>query len=152
MHSQNRFRYVKGAVNISGENEVVLLAANTKDSKNAMSSQVLVLREKDPQEQINELLGKGQINEAQAVFAQKSVKNAENFQKNKKEFYLNAGWQMLNTGHPEQVLQFFKMSDVDPRELIVLFEDLSKDLRPALNSHIGALSGLTYLERKYRLI
>ena len=59
---------------------------------------------------------------------------------------------MLNTGHPEQVLQFFKMSDVDPRELIVLFEDLSKDLRPALNSHIGALSGLTPLGRKYGLI
>ena len=29
-----------------------------------MQSQILVLREKDPQEQINELLGKGQINEA----------------------------------------------------------------------------------------
>ena len=68
-NSQNRFRYVKGAVNISGDHEVVLLASNTKDTKSAMQSQVLVLREKDPQEQINELLGKGQINEAQAVFA-----------------------------------------------------------------------------------
>ena len=43
---------------------------------------------------------------------------------------------MLNTGYPEHVLQFFKMSDIDPRELIILFDDLTRDLRPALNDHI----------------
>ena len=48
MNSQNRFRYLKGAVNIAGDNEIVLLATNTKDSKNTMQSKVLVLREKDP--------------------------------------------------------------------------------------------------------
>ena len=57
---------------------------------------------------------------------------------------------MLNTGHPEKVLQFFKMSDVDPRELIVLFDDLTKDLRPALNDHLGTMQGLTPLDRVYR--
>ena len=59
---------------------------------------------------------------------------------------------MLNTGHPEHVLQFFKKSDVDPRELIMLFDDLSKDLRPALNDHISAMSGLTKLEWMYKTI
>jgi len=59
---------------------------------------------------------------------------------------------MLNTGRPEQVLQFFKMSDVDPRELIVLFEDLTKDLRPQLNDHIGDLRGLTPLGLRYKAV
>lgn len=59
---------------------------------------------------------------------------------------------MLNTGKPEQVLQFFKMSDVDPRELIILFEDLTKDLRPALNDHIERLSDQKVLEKMYKQI
>ena len=53
---------------------------------------MIVLREKDHQEQINELIGMGRINEAQEVFLTKSSKNADNFQKKKKEFNLNAGW------------------------------------------------------------
>ena len=83
---------MKGAVNTAGENEVILLAANQKEAKNTTQAQVIVLREKDPQDQINELLGLGRISEAQEVFLTKSVKNAENFQKKKKEFNLNAGW------------------------------------------------------------
>jgi len=78
-NAKERYRYVKGSVNIAGDNEIILLATNTKESSKTEQSRVLVLREKDSQEQINELLGKGQISEAQAVFAQKSVKNAENF-------------------------------------------------------------------------
>jgi len=111
---------------------------------------VIVLREKDAQNQIEALLGMGRINEAQEVFLTKSTKNADNFQRNKKEFNLNAGWQMLNTGRPEQVLQFLKMSDVDPRELIMLFKELELDLRPNLNDHVRHLNKKhIYLLDKY---
>ena len=59
---------------------------------------------------------------------------------------------MLNTGRPEQVLQFFKMSDIDPRELIILFDDLTRDLRPALNDHIRQLKDLKDLNTQYRVL
>jgi len=46
------------------------------------------------------------------------------------------------------------MSDIDPRELIILFEDLTKDLRPALNDHIDRdrISTQNVLDRMYRKI
>ena len=46
--SPHKFKYVKGAVNTAGENEVILLAANQKEAKNTVQAQVIVLREKDP--------------------------------------------------------------------------------------------------------
>lgn len=58
-NAKERYRYVKGSVNIAGDNEIILLATNTKESSKTEQSRVLVLREKDSQEQINELLGKG---------------------------------------------------------------------------------------------
>ena len=48
MSSTQTFKYVKGAVNTAGENEVILLAANQKEAKNMTQAQVIVLREKDP--------------------------------------------------------------------------------------------------------
>ena len=57
---------------------------------------------------------------------------------------------MINTGKPEQTLQFFKMTDVDPRELIILFDDLTKDLRPALNDHICQLRDGQDLNKHYQ--
>lgn len=56
---------------------------------------------------------------------------------------------MLNTGKPDQVLQFFKNSDVDPRELIMLFKDLESDLRPYLNDHVRLNRGHVYLLERY---
>lgn len=150
--AKEKYRYTKASVNIAGDNEIVILATNVKENSKTEQSRVLVLREKDSQEQINELLGKGEIIEAQAVFNQKSVKNAENFHKKQKEFQLNAGWQMFNTGQPERVFQFFKMSDVDPRELIVLFDDLTRDLRPTFNEHMTSLGNVVSLDRKYKSI
>ena len=57
---------------------------------------------------------------------------------------------MLNTGNPEAVLRFLKMSDIDPRELIVLFDDLTTCLRPALNDHVRQLQHLRHLEQVYK--
>ena len=56
---------------------------------------------------------------------------------------------MLNNGQPEQVLNFLKMSDIDPRELIILFDDIQKDLRPALNDHIRSMRQNKDLKQVY---
>lgn len=45
-------------------------------------------------------------------------------QKNK-EFNLDAGWQLLlNRVDYQKVVDWFKLADIDPRELILLFKDL----------------------------
>jgi hypothetical protein len=33
---------------------------------------------------------------------------------------------MLNFGQPDQIKQYFKQTDLDPRELILLFKELTK--------------------------
>ena len=135
----NKFKYLKASIN-PHENEIILLAGNTKDSKNVEHTRVYVLREKDVQEQINFLLGMGLIDEAHSVFLTKQTKNTTNFNKKNKEFCLNAGWQMLNTGKPENILRFFRQTDVDPRELIMLFKDLMEILRGAMHDHARPIS------------
>jgi len=156
--SQNKFKYTRCAVNPIGDNsEIVLLAQNEKTGTKTTQTTMIVLREKDAQEQIKELVGKGKIQEAHDIFVRRTAaKNTENFSRIKKEFDLNAGWQMLNLGHPEKMLSFFKNSDVDPRELIILFDDLQKDLRPALSlhievNHISKMRGLHQTYSSYQL-
>ena len=52
----------------------------------------------------------------------------------------------------EQVLNFLKMSDIDPRELIILFDDIQKDLRPALNDHIRSMRQNKDLKQLYNTL
>ena len=59
---------------------------------------------------------------------------------------------MLNSGKPEHVLNFLKMSDVDPRELITLFDDIAEDLRPALNDHIRTMRSSVTLSKQYETL
>ena len=101
--------------------EVVLLANNTKDSKNSVQTEVHVMREVNIDEQIDGLLFAGQIKEARDIFINRQ-KNMDKYIEKLKQFNLDAGWQMLNTGHPGQIKQYFKQTDVDPRELILLFK------------------------------
>ena len=49
-NAAQKFQYIKASIN-PNENEIVLLATNTKDAKNAKpQSKVFVLREKDTEE------------------------------------------------------------------------------------------------------
>ena len=61
---------------------------------------------------------------------------------------------MLNIGQPEKMLRHFKLSDVDPRELIFLFDELQQALRPALNDHTNTnhIQGTTTLKKFYNAI
>ena len=56
---------------------------------------------------------------------------------------------MLNTGQPDNILNFFKMSDVDPRELIMLFKDLYEELRSSLSEHCKLQTKHKYLSEYY---
>jgi len=48
----------------------------------------------------------------------------------------------------------FKLTDVDPRELIFLFDELLQALRPALNDHIqpNHIQQTTTLAKAYRQV
>lgn len=133
------FVYSKSVVNPIGDNnEIVIIAENknTKSGGKTTQTQMIVLREVDAKVQIDSLLGLGRIDEANEIFNLKNAsKNTDNFNLMKKQFNLNAGWQMLNIGQPEKMNRHFKLSDVDPRELIFLFDELQQALRPALNDH-----------------
>ena len=50
------------------------------------------------------------------------------------------------------MLNFLKMSDVDPRELIILFDDIAEDLRPALNEHIQTMRSTETLSKNYEAL
>ena len=91
----------------------------------------------------------GKVKEAQEVFISKHAKNTENFQKSLKQFNLDAGWQLLNIGKPDKVLNFFKQSEVDPRLLIMLFKELQEDLRPTLNDHVTNIGRHIFLSSQY---
>ena len=60
---------------------------------------------------------------------------------------------MLNIGEPKKMNKHFKMSDVDPRELIFLFDELQQALRPALNDHTNTsqVQKTTTLKKFYSL-
>ena len=153
-----KFEYCKSVVNPVGENnEIVIVAENTnaKSGGKTTQTQMIVLREVDAKLQIDNLLGLGRIEEANEVFNLKNAsKNTENFNRNRKQFNLNAGWQMINIGQPEHMNRHFRLSDVDPRELIFLFDELLQALRPALNDHIqpNHIQQTTTLAKAYRQV
>ena len=52
------------------------------------------------------------------------MKGGDQFKEKKKKFSLNAGWVLLtNSVDYEQVLSNFKLTDMDPREIILLFNE-----------------------------
>lgn len=60
---------------------------------------------------------------------------------------------MLINGWPQEVPDFFIKSNVDPRELIILFDELQKDLRPSFNEHIHNQRNMnTTLRRQYNTL
>lgn len=87
------------------------------------------------------MLHEVRIKDAIEVFNTRSAKNTENYFRLKKKFDLDAGWQLLLSGEPEQAKNYLRNSDVDPRELILMIDDLRDALRPAINSHMRKKEG-----------
>ena len=56
---------------------------------------------------------------------------------------------MLNTGRPKEILYWFKNTDVDPRELLLLFKDLTVTSQVLIQDHVKTLP-LNYLCDTYR--
>ena len=130
----SKFRFKTSSMNPL-ESEIILLANNTKEAKNTVQSEIYVMREITYEEQVDGLLGQGRIDEAREVFLTRGPKTELNYMQKFKMFHLDAGWQLLNTGRPKEILNWFKNTDVDPRELLLLFKDLTTNSQ-ALMDHL----------------
>lgn len=76
-----------------------------------------------PEDQIDFLLGTGRIKEAKDIFLIKENKGA-NFQNRLKQFNIDAGWvYLLQQLDFENVIANFKQTDIDPREIVLLFKE-----------------------------
>ena len=76
-----------------------------------------------PEEQIQYLLGTGRIKEAKEIFLLKENKG-QNFNNKLKQFNADAGWVYLNQQLDfENVVTNFKQTEIDPREIVLLFKE-----------------------------
>jgi len=120
----NKFRYKSATINIAGT-DIYLAAHNVKEAKNTVQSEIHLMKEVTVQEQIDYLLGTCRIQEAREVFLTRGNKTAVDFMQRNRMFNMDAGWQLLlNRVDYKQVVDWFKLADIDPRELILLFKDL----------------------------
>ena len=94
-------------------------------------TKIYQLREIPAQDQIDYLLSQCRIQEANEIFVLKVNKSAGDFTQKSNQFYLDIGWirltKMLDF---EKMTNDFKSTDLDPRELILLYKGLliTKDL------------------------
>lgn len=79
-----------------------------------------------PENQIESLLGLGRIKEAKEIFLMKVNKGAD-FQNKLKQLNIDAGWVALTQYIDyEQVVNNFKQTDIDPREIVLMFKELQE--------------------------
>ncbi len=128
------FKYNCAAVNPINP-DVFLGSNNVQSSKKAIQCQVFEVKEITYQDQIEYLFDQCRIEEAWEVFTNKQSKS-KNFAEKKRQFQLNIGWVMLMKSLDfEKVIENFKYSDVDPRELVLLFKDFV-ETSTQLSDHI----------------
>jgi hypothetical protein len=70
------------------------------------------------------------IPEAIQVLNTRLTKNTDNYFRIRDKFDLDAGWVLLTEGEPENAKKHLQTSNVDPRELILLFDDLRDAVSP----------------------
>ena len=79
-----------------------------------------------PENQIEFLLSTGRIKEAKDIFLIKVNKGAD-FQNKLRQLNIDCGWVYLNQFLDyENVINNFKQTDIDPREIILLFKELQE--------------------------
>jgi hypothetical protein len=111
------------AVNIANT-EIYFVARNIKESTKDQT-EVYLLKEISVDEQIKRLIFTNRIAEARELFNIRGNKMPENFDLKRKKFNLDVAWQLLkNTTDFNQIVSSFAQTDVDPRELILLFQNL----------------------------
>jgi hypothetical protein len=114
---------VSACVNYKGS-EVYMIAQNNSSGKNTVQSEVHQLMEIPPENQIEFLLSTGRIKEAKDIFLTKVNKGGD-FQNKLKQLNIDAGWvALIQYIDYEQVITNFKQTDIDPREIILLFKEL----------------------------
>jgi len=84
-----------------------------------------MLREKPYEDQIQYLMGMCRIKEAREIFNTRLNKATDVYGERVKRFNMDAAWQVLKLKQNyKEVVSLFEITDVDPRELILLFKDL----------------------------
>jgi hypothetical protein len=84
-----------------------------------------MLREKPYEDQIQYLMGMCRIREAREIFNTRLNKATDLYGERVKRFNMDAAWQVLKLKQDyNEVVNLFQNTDVDPRELILLFKDL----------------------------
>lgn len=118
-----KFKFKYAAINI--ENKNVFVVSHGDNKKASCQSQVIMLREQPYEQQIMYLMGCARIDEAREIFNAKSNKSTEQYGERLKRFEMDAAWQLLKIKLDYQkFVLYIQNTDVDPRELIILFKDL----------------------------
>ena len=105
--------------------QITVAAHNLKKSDKETQTEVYLLREKTIELQIDYLMYSCRIKEARQIFNTRGNKSADLFSEKLKKFNMDAAWQTLKLKIDyNEVVNLFQQTDVDPRELILLFKDL----------------------------
>mmetsp|Transcript_16316 Transcript_16316/g.27575 ORF Transcript_16316/g.27575 Transcript_16316/m.27575 type:complete len:442 (-) Transcript_16316:888-2213(-) len=114
----------------------MLIASSTSYAKNVAQSKIFQLREIPAQDQIDYLLSQSRLEEAIDIFNLKVKKGGGDFSMRQNKFFLDLGWIRLTKKLDFfGMLKEFKSTDVDPRELILMFKNLLVSKPETLQKH-----------------
>lgn len=102
--------------------------AQSKDKAKSdadIQTQVVLLSELPIDKQIRLLMDQRRIEEARVILNTRVSKSSQDYARKLRQFNLDAGWQLLkNCKFQTACQEHFNLTNVDPRELILLFRDL----------------------------
>jgi len=97
---------------------------NNSTAKNIVNTKIYQLQEIPAQDQIDYLLMSCRISEANDIFMLKGNKGGGDFTQKTNQFILDVGWIRLTKMMDfNAVVNDFKKTDLDPRELILLYKN-----------------------------
>jgi len=101
----------------------VLIVFDVQQKKDS-GSRVLCLRAVATNKLIIQLIRKSRINEAKRIFSQSVPSDDPSFDKQQKQFNLNAGWQLFKDLEFDKASQYLSEVEFDPREFLILIPGL----------------------------
>jgi hypothetical protein len=133
------FKYKYRAASLNHQTgDVILIAHSNSTTKNVIQTVVYQLKEIPAQDQIDYLLNSCRINEANEIFMLKGNKGGGDFNLKSNKFFLDVGWirltKMLDF---DGVLNDFKNTEMDPRELILMYKNLLVHNIDSLKKHFN---------------